>query len=140
MQIDASFLVLDGRGALSKKRLSLGRVLTVGALNLGCLCKGVDYKSISELATTQLQCPPDTNLPYPQHCRPERSEGSAFVVGISDSAKLPQWRRYSHNAHPAPSSPTRSSVILNAVKDLRCAPSMGALLRVQVPSQAGHSE
>ena len=57
--------------------------------------------------------PQHCHPPHPQHCHPERSEGSAVAFGCLNLASLPSRRPSNHNAHPAPSSSTHSTVIFH---------------------------
>src|ERR1017187_5311595 len=55
----------------------------------------------------------------PKRYHPERSEGSAFALGIPKSAILPRRPPTISDPEPARIPRLQSAVILNAVKDLR---------------------
>jgi hypothetical protein len=56
---------------------------------------------MSELATNRPERSSGTILFYPQHCHPERSEGSAVAFESFKAALLPDRRQYSRNIAPA---------------------------------------
>jgi hypothetical protein len=55
----------------------------------------------------------------PQHCHPERREGSAVAFEIANVTLLPSRRQSNPDSPPAPSPHTHCTVILNAEKDPR---------------------